>query len=549
MLHTHLGPARSRSSSGTHHICCVKACSRRLKPLSSPRRQQASATATAAAGAPTADAVAALQSACAVRRAHIGLNAQGFRGLIASNDLSPGDVVVSVPLHNILQVPRQLTGAAAGAAAAAAATALDRWQQQHGTLPAPLLDLVLDPGCPWEAKLVAWLLQLKAAAAPGSLWHSYCQVLPAAEETLSFFCYSEQQAEQLQFGTWKALAHKHRELLQQVQQECAVLYTSSSGQQAVTTADRGCSSSSSGSSTTLTVTDQDVAWALSLVKSRTFGRQLQQQQQQQQVPARGSQQPVSKEAAAAAAGEGAPAAAAAAAAELEPGRDGDDSEVVLLMVPYVDMINHSPCNNCSFDVDWSKGCFEITCTVPITNGSEVTISYGSNKSNLALLSCYGFFQPGNFGDAQLLRPMFEGCLAAAGRIKGFDQELVAAAAAAAAAADLANQRQRQDELQLARQQCAVTALPVTTLQQYAAQLLLYQVRQILRLCGTTAGEDAAASKQAAMSAQDGLPMAAITAAVDGSIIAARLEQKLLLQECEAVGQNLLSCIQQRLKEV
>jgi hypothetical protein len=28
-------------------------------------------------------------------------------------------------------------------------------------------------------------------------------VLPAAEATLSFFCYSEQQAEQLQFSTWK----------------------------------------------------------------------------------------------------------------------------------------------------------------------------------------------------------------------------------------------------------------------------------------------------------------------------------------------------------
>jgi hypothetical protein len=69
---------------------------------------------------------------------------QGYRGLIASADLSPGDVVVSVPLHNILQVPRQMTGAAAGAAAAAAAAiALDRWQQQHGALPENLLDLIL----------------------------------------------------------------------------------------------------------------------------------------------------------------------------------------------------------------------------------------------------------------------------------------------------------------------------------------------------------------------------------------------------------------------
>jgi hypothetical protein len=65
---------------------------------------------------------------------------QGYRGLIASVDLSPGDVVVSVPLHNILQVPRQLTTAAA---AAAAAMALEAWQQQHGALPEPLLNLIL----------------------------------------------------------------------------------------------------------------------------------------------------------------------------------------------------------------------------------------------------------------------------------------------------------------------------------------------------------------------------------------------------------------------
>lgn len=48
--------------------------------------------------------------------------------------------MVSVPLHNILQVPRQLTSAAAAAAAAAS---LEAWQQQHGVLPAPLLELIL----------------------------------------------------------------------------------------------------------------------------------------------------------------------------------------------------------------------------------------------------------------------------------------------------------------------------------------------------------------------------------------------------------------------
>ena len=50
---------------------------------------------------------------------------------------------------------------------------------------------------------MVWLLHLKAAAPQGIFWQCYCQALPAAEDTLSFFCYSEQQAEQLQFSTWK----------------------------------------------------------------------------------------------------------------------------------------------------------------------------------------------------------------------------------------------------------------------------------------------------------------------------------------------------------
>ncbi|WIA15539.1 hypothetical protein OEZ85_002173 [Tetradesmus obliquus] len=320
----------------------------------------------------------------------------GYRGLIAWADLSPGDVVVSVPLHNILQVPRQLTSAAAAAAAAAA---LEAWQQQHGVLPAALLDLILDPGRPWEAKLVAWLLHLKATEPQGSFWQCYCQALPAAEDTLSFFCYSEQQVEQLQFSTWKALAQKQRELLHEVQQACEPLYTGSS--------------SSSNSSSMQAPAAGDVAWALSMVKSRTFGRQLPQQQQQQHNAGSPAQRAPPQGPAAA------EPAAAAAAAELEPGgSDDDDSNVVLLMVPFIDMINHSPANNCSFSCDWSNGCFEIVCAEPILAGSEVTISYGSNKSNLALLSCYAFFIPGNPGDAQLLRPIFKGCLAAADGITG-----------------------------------------------------------------------------------------------------------------------------------
>lgn len=64
-----------------------------------------------------------------------------------------------------------------------------------------------DADCPWEAKLVYWLLHLKATAVAGSLWHTYCQALPSQQDTLSFFCYSEQQAELLQLSTWKVSPH------------------------------------------------------------------------------------------------------------------------------------------------------------------------------------------------------------------------------------------------------------------------------------------------------------------------------------------------------
>lgn len=143
---------------------------------------------------------ASIESACEINKGRIGFNPQGYRGLIAASDIAPGDVVLSIPLHNMLQVPRQLTEVHMHTAAAAA---LDAWQQQHGQLPPQLLAFLLDSGVIWEAKLVGWLLYLKAAAPQGSLWHSYCQSLPAEAQALTFCSYSEQHAEQLQFSIWK----------------------------------------------------------------------------------------------------------------------------------------------------------------------------------------------------------------------------------------------------------------------------------------------------------------------------------------------------------
>jgi hypothetical protein len=141
-----------------------------------------------------------LEAACSTSKAVIGLNPEGYRGLLAATDIASGEVVLQIPLHNMLQVPRQLTQPDMQLAAM---TAFTSWQQQHWTLPDQLLSFFLDAEVVWESKLVAWLLYLKAAAPEGSVWHSYIQSLPAAADAITFCSYSEQQAEQLQFSTWK----------------------------------------------------------------------------------------------------------------------------------------------------------------------------------------------------------------------------------------------------------------------------------------------------------------------------------------------------------
>jgi hypothetical protein len=141
-----------------------------------------------------------LEQACSINKAVIGLNHEGYRGLMAATDIAPGEVVLQIPLCNMLQIPRQLTQPDMQLAAMAAFTT---WQQQHWQLPDHLLSFFEDTEVVWESKLVAWLLYLKAAAPEGSLWHSYIHSLPAAADAITFCSYSEQQAEQLQFSTWK----------------------------------------------------------------------------------------------------------------------------------------------------------------------------------------------------------------------------------------------------------------------------------------------------------------------------------------------------------
>lgn len=204
------------------------------------------------------------------------------------------------------------------------------------------------------------------------------------------------------------------------------------------------------------------------------------------------------------------------------------------------------------------------CSGGISAGEEVTISYGSNKSNLALLSCYGFQIPGNPNDVQLVAPVFKSCLAAAGSGGGgggggFDPQVLQEAAAGLLLKQTnnnnnsASQQQQlllSPELVEARQQSALAALPADqqaeggpskqSLQQqrYLAQLMLYQLKLIFKRCGTSIEEDLAELgllEQQGVAASGG----SVCELVEQQAVSARLEHKLLLYECERLLDEVL----------
>lgn len=156
-------------------------------------------------------------------------------------------------------------------------------------------------------------------------------------------------------GIMQALADKQRALLLEVQQQGQKLHSSS-------TLHRGTSGASSANTSTSTSiqepTQQNIMWALSTVKSRTFARPLQQDTNRPgHNPAAGSCDASS----AAAEGSFHSREAVTAGFDRPPNQgshqaelDTDDGDVMLLMVPVADMINHSQHHNCSFRVNWSR---------------------------------------------------------------------------------------------------------------------------------------------------------------------------------------------------
>lgn len=207
--------------------------------------------------------------------------------------------------------------------------------------------------------------------------------------------------------------------------------------------------------------------------------------------------------------------------------------------------------------------FSVRCSSSrgIPCGQEVTISYGSNKSNLALLSCYGFQIPGNPNDEQLLSPILKSSLAAAGNLAGFSVQLLqqataqhAAAAAASgqdavAAAAGAGHALLQPDLAAARRRCALASLPAAAPEQeqavqpqqqrYLAQLTLYQLSLVFKRCATCIAEDLQQLSQGSSSSR----MGGLDAAILQQALLARLEQKLLLRECEGILQQVLRLLE------
>jgi hypothetical protein len=85
-------------------------------------------------------AAATLEAAATLARGAVGLSRHGGRGLVASCDISAGDVVLRVPLCNTLLTPRCLKDASA---AALAASHLHAWQKAHWALPQELARMLL----------------------------------------------------------------------------------------------------------------------------------------------------------------------------------------------------------------------------------------------------------------------------------------------------------------------------------------------------------------------------------------------------------------------
>ena len=98
-----------------------------------------------------------------------------------------------------------------------------------------------------------------------------------------------------------------------------------------------------------------------------------------------------------------------------PGAVAANKKAIRVLLPYLDMINHSSDNaNCELhliDPEKDEAWFAIRATRPIKAGKEITISYGTGvESSVELLQNYGFVPDENRIDKMMLKKGGDECL-------------------------------------------------------------------------------------------------------------------------------------------
>lgn len=98
-----------------------------------------------------------------------------------------------------------------------------------------------------------------------------------------------------------------------------------------------------------------------------------------------------------------------------PGAVAANKKAIRVLLPYLDMINHSSDNANSelhlIDPEKDEAWFAIRATRPIKAGKEITISYGTGvESSVELLQNYGFVPDENRIDRMMLKKGGDECL-------------------------------------------------------------------------------------------------------------------------------------------
>lgn len=69
-----------------------------------------------------------------------------------------------------------------------------------------------------------------------------------------------------------------------------------------------------------------------------------------------------------------------------------------MMVPQVDLANHSFDSNAEWAANFTKGALSLTATQDIVEGEPICIDYGTDLDNTQLMRMFGFVVPGNPND-------------------------------------------------------------------------------------------------------------------------------------------------------